>query len=75
MIRETKGFAAFITTPRGRNHAKTMYDRAVTQPDGWFSQLLTINDTGALTGKEADEALQEYVDLHGRVLGRALFEL
>jgi phage terminase large subunit len=27
MIRESKGFAAFITTPRGNNHAKTMYER------------------------------------------------
>jgi phage terminase large subunit len=74
MIRETKGFAAFITTPRGRNHAKTMYDRATTQPATWFSQLLTINDTGALTEKEAKEALQEYVDLHGHDLGRSLYE-
>ena len=74
MIRETKGFAAFITTPRGRNHAKTMYDRAQRTPETWFSQLLTINDTGALTQEEAEEALQEYTDLHGEDLGRALYE-
>lgn len=74
MIRETKGFAAFITTPRGRNHAKTMFDRAQRTPDTWFSQLLTIHDTGALTGKEIEEALQEYVDLYGPDLGQVLFE-
>lgn len=74
MIRETKGLAAFITTPRGRNHAKTMFDRAQKTPETWFSQLLTINDTGALTQAEAEEALLEYTDLHGEDLGRALYE-
>jgi hypothetical protein len=74
MIRESKGFAAFITTPRGNNHAKTMYNRAQTQPDTWFSQLLSIEDTQALTPAVLKEALEEYQDLHGADLGRALFE-
>jgi phage terminase large subunit len=74
MIRESKGFAAFITTPRGNNHAKTMYERAQTQPDTWFSQLLSIEDTQALTSDVLQEALEEYQDLHGADLGRALFE-
>lgn len=73
MIRETKGFAAFITTPRGRNHAKTMIDRALTSPD-WFAEVLTINDTKALTTAELAEALAEYKDLHGEDLGQALFD-
>lgn len=73
MIRETGGFAAFITTPRGNNHAKTMFDRAKGNP-AWFSQLLSITDTGALTPDDLEEALQEYQDLHGIDLGLALFE-
>lgn len=73
MIRESGGFAAFITTPRGDNHAKTMFDRA--QGNGaWFSQLLSIEETGALDAAELAEALQEYQDLHGADLGRAIFE-
>jgi phage terminase large subunit len=74
MIRETKGFAAFITTPRGDNHAKTMYDRAQRSPDTWFSQLLSVEDTGALTAAQLAEALAEYQDLHGIDLGLSLFE-
>lgn len=74
MIRETKGFAAFITTPRGNNHAKTMFDRAQANPDLWFSQLLSIEETEALTPEVLAEALAEYQDLHGMDLGRALFE-
>ena len=73
MIRESKGFAAFITTPRGNNHAKTMFDRA-QKSDDWFSQLLTIKDTETLSADVLAEALEEYQDLHGIELGLALFE-
>lgn len=73
MIRETGGFAAFITTPRGNNHAKTMYERVVKNPL-WFAQLLTVKDTEALTDADLEEALQEYIDLHGDELGLSFFE-
>lgn len=73
MIRESGGFAAFITTPRGNNHAKTMFDRAKDNP-AWFSQLLSIEQTKALGPEELEEALQEYQDLHGEELGLAIFE-
>jgi hypothetical protein len=74
MIRESGGYAAFITTPRGNNHAKRMFDTAQKNPDTWFSQLLSVEDTGALTQAQLTEALAEYVDLHGMDLGRALYE-
>lgn len=73
MIRESKGFAAFITTPRGNNHAKTMYDRAETN-DSWFSQSLSVTETQTLTAEVLAEALEEYQDLHGMDLGLAIFE-
>lgn len=73
MIRETGGFAAFITTPRGNNHAKTMFDRA-QRSESWFSERLSIEDTNALTQDVLDDALQEYQDLHGQELGLAFFE-
>lgn len=73
MIRESKGFAAFITTPRGNNHAKTMYDRAVSNP-AWFSERLSVEQTKTLDETTLEEALTEYQDLHGIDLGRAFFE-
>lgn len=73
MIRESNGFAAFITTPRGNNHAKTMYERARKNGD-WFAELLSIEDTKALSVEVLAEALQEYQDLHGEEMGRAFFE-
>lgn len=73
MVRETNGYAAFITTPRGRNHAKKMVDDFRHDPK-WFTEILSIEDTGALSPEQLDEALGEYVSTHGEDLGRALFE-
>lgn len=73
MIRESGGFAAFITTPRGNNHAKTMYDRAKDSPN-WFCELLSVEQTEALSAADLAEALAEYQDMHGIDLGRAFFE-
>lgn len=42
---ENRGWAAFIFTPRGQNHAFQMYRTALNNPDVWFTQLLTIRDT------------------------------
>lgn len=46
MLRENGGWAAFITTPRGNNHAKKLYDVAGTET-GWFRDLQTLYDTRA----------------------------
>lgn len=73
MIRETKGWAAFITTPRGNNHAKTMFARA-QKSEKWFAEMLPISVTKALSSEDLGEALAEYQDLHGIDLGRAFFE-
>lgn len=74
MIRETNGWAAFITTPRGNNHAKSMFDSAQEDPATWFSQLLTVDDTGALTEADREEALKELQVLHGIEVGRAVYD-
>lgn len=73
MIEESNGSAAFITTPRGNNHAKTMYERAKSN-DHWFAELSSVLDTGALTAAQLSESLAEYQDLYGIDLGRAMFE-
>lgn len=73
MIEETDGTAAFITTPRGNNHAKTMYQRAVGN-DQWFAQLSSIHETKALSAEQLAESLEEYKDLYGADLGLAMFE-
>ena len=73
MVEENNGWAAFITTPRGRNHAKAMLEMAQQNPR-WFAEVSTVYDTGALTQEQLDESLKEYISLYGEDLGRAQFE-
>src|SRR3569833_362921 len=73
MVEENNGFAAFITTPRGRNHAKAMYDMAKANPR-WFAEISSIHQTHALSQAQVDESLAEYIALYGEDIGRAQFE-
>ena len=73
MLAENDGWAIFITTPRGHNHAKQMFDYAAVTRD-WFCELKTALDTGALTPDELDKAREEYCTLYGRDLGNAQFQ-
>jgi phage terminase large subunit len=73
MVEENNGWACFITTPRGHNHAKAMFDHAQLRDD-WFCERLNVNDTGALTPKQQADAMAEYQALYGDDVGRAQFE-
>lgn len=73
MLEENGGWAAFITTPRGRNHAKSMLDMARQNPR-WFAEVSPIEVTGALTPEQLVESRAEYVALYGEDLGSAQFE-
>jgi len=55
-----KGWAIFVFTPRGQNHAKELFDNAKDpkNKDIWFTQLLTVDDTSILTKQEIRD-LQE----------------
>jgi hypothetical protein len=46
---ENGGWALFITTFRGRNHAWRMY-QTVKELENWYTELLTIDDTYRLDG-------------------------
>jgi len=73
MLEENNGWGLFITTPRGRNHAKSMYDMARSNPR-WFAELSSIRETGALSDAQLEESLNEYIALYGEDLGRAQFD-
>lgn len=74
MMRENAGWAAFITTPRGKNHAHSMYESGRKNPE-WFAECLSVHDTGALSPNELEDVLQtDYIDLYGEDIGRAQFE-
>ena len=44
ILRENKGWALFLYTPRGHNHGYELYNMAQLNPD-WFCQMLTVDDT------------------------------
>ena len=73
MLEENNGWAAFITTPRGRNHAFSLFQFAQQSPE-WFSELLTVNDTGSLTPAALAETMKEYTALYGQDVGKAQFD-
>lgn len=77
MVEENGGWAVFITTPRGRNHAKSMFDMAaadMARGGRWFAELSSVEQTGALSPGQMDEALAEYIALYGEDLGQAQFQ-
>lgn len=73
MLEENDGWATFITTPRGRNHAYNLYNMAKDNPK-WFAEVSTIHTTGALTPEQVQESLDEYIALYGVDLGTAQFQ-
>ena len=73
IVEENNGWAVFITTSRGRNHAKSMLDHA-RKTSGWFHQVLTVLDTGAIPMSAVERARAEYHGLFGESAGDALIE-
>jgi phage terminase large subunit len=55
-------WALFITTARGRNHAKSMLDMAQTRDD-WFSEVLPVNITGAMSEAAVEQQRIEYTGI------------
>lgn len=74
MLEENNGWAAFITTPRGRNHAHAMLIHAKANPTRWHAEVLSVTDTRALAPEQLAESRAEYVALYGEEIGGALFD-
>lgn len=77
MLEENEGWAAFITTPRGNNHAKSMYDMAkanMAAGGRWFAEHSPVTYTNALTAEQLEESLAEYQALYGSDFGQAYYE-
>lgn len=73
ILAENDGWALFITTPRGKNHAYRMQNAAMLD-SSWFGQRLTVEDTHAIDRSILDQELKELIALHGDEEGRALFQ-
>lgn len=73
MVLENGGWADFITTPRGKNHAHELHKAAQFNP-AWFCETLTIDDTGQVTPEQLAEVLKDYTALYGADAAEALIQ-
>ena len=59
ILSENDGWAIFITTPRGKNHAYRLHERAKAEmrkgSTRWWAQTLTVEDTHAIPEAELEE--------------------
>lgn len=72
VLLENGGWALFIFTPRGRNHAATFFDGARRDP-AWFTETLKANETGVFTQAQLDQELAEYVRETDQETGESRF--
>lgn len=73
ILAENGGWASFITTPRGGNHAKGMLDAVKNDPK-WFTETLTVEDTGAISREAIEEQRAVYKGLFGAEIADLLID-
>jgi hypothetical protein len=73
ILAENGGWALFVTTPRGRNHAANMYDYAVTDR-GWYASRMAADMTGVFTPETLARERREYIAERGEDDGVALYD-
>lgn len=73
IVAENNGWAAFITTSRGRNHAYETLKTGRSEPD-WYHEVLAVNDTGLISAETIDKQRREYHGIFGEEAGDALIE-
>lgn len=55
VLRENKGTATFVFTPKGTNHAWELIQSAKNNPAEWFVTIKTVADTDVFTREELEE--------------------
>lgn len=73
ILLENGGWAMFITTPRGRNHAWRMYQMARDSGD-WFAEHLTATKTGLFPAEDLARERAELISERGEADGEAIYE-
>src|SRR3990167_8223017 len=72
ILEENDGWALFITTPRGRNHAASFYDMAATTA-GWYCEKQGVDKTDVFGKEQLDKIEMELIKTYGSLEGRARF--
>jgi phage terminase large subunit len=74
ILAENDGWALFITTPRGRNHVYKMMLSARRQPNEWYCEVSTVDDTKQISNETIEKQRLDYHALYGEDAGDALIE-
>ena len=72
ILAENDGWAVFITTPRGKNHAYSLYEFAKEDP-AWFAGLVTSDESDVFTKEQLAQELAELISELGPEEGMAFF--
>lgn len=72
ILEENNGWAIFITTPRGENHATAMLDLGM-RAEGWFAERLTAKECGVFGEDQLTRIRDEMVALLGEDEGDAKY--
>lgn len=73
ILAENGGWAMFITTPRGRNHAFRMHEMASASGD-WFAERLIATETGVFSPETLAVERSELITERGVEDGEAIFQ-
>lgn len=73
ILAENGGWQLFITTPRGRNHARQTYNAAQRDPNA-FAQILTAEQTNVFSAEQLQAERLAYIAEFGPDVGQAMFE-
>lgn len=65
ILAENDGWALFNFTPRGKNHGYTLFKFAQSDPEHWYSEVLTVKDTGAIPEDVLEQERREIVAKDG----------
>jgi phage terminase large subunit len=61
ILQENKGWALFNTTPFGRNHAYDLWQYAVKNPETWYTEKVTNDDSQIISAQEFEEMVKRGV--------------
>ena len=64
ILAENGGWALFNFTPRGENHGYQLLEMA-RQDKGWFTQILTVDDTNAIPKEVLEQERREIISKDG----------
>ena len=73
ILEENGGWAMFISTSRGNNHLKRLFDYAKASPT-WFAELLKADQTPVFYAAQLEKIRQDLIGSFGEDLGEAMYQ-